>query len=84
MEHLDARMPNEATVSDWLGTAQTAAESSAVLLDRVRTSAPRYGYGVRMGDHVGALDKAEKCLEQALNEVRAVKSHLAYLNAYSK
>lgn len=67
---LDAFMPNGAKVSDWLGTAMTAARVGARTLDEVREKETR-GYEAWV-----ALGEAEDEFEQALGEVRAVLARL--------
>ena len=62
------QMPNGATVADWLGTAKTAAEVAALLIDRVRNGANTMP--------VETLDRAERELEQALDELRAVRNEV--------
>lgn len=64
-------MPNGASVADWLGTASVAAKVAASHMDDVRLE--RY-YGDRRS-YVAALDEAERQLEQATDELRAVRSH---------
>jgi hypothetical protein len=60
-------MPNGARVSDWLGTAETAARVAASHLRDVRAG-NTYA--------VSALDVAESQLVQALEELRAVRSEV--------
>ncbi len=59
--NLNTQMYNGATVSDWLGTASTAAKVAANILDDVRD-----------GKNTDALDSAKVALEQALDEINAV------------
>jgi hypothetical protein len=59
-------MPNGAKVSDWLGTAKTAAEVAVVYIERVRQSSGN--------DPIGDLDRAESSLVQALEELRTVRA----------
>ncbi len=69
---MDARthkMPNGATVSDWLGTAATAAKVAGMYLDDVRL-------GVAGS---GKLNDAAEQLEQAAEELRAIKAELALI-----
>lgn len=62
-----SRMHNGATVADWLGTAATSAKLAASWLDNMRE-----GHG-RAED----FEVIEDRLQQALNEVREVRSHVA-------
>lgn len=59
------KLANGASVADWLGTAKTAAEVAVLLIERVRlntTTVP-----------TTTLDRVERELEQALEEVRFVR-----------
>lgn len=58
-------MGNGASVSDWLGTSKTAAEVAARLIERVRDG--------KTLQSVKTLARAERELEQALRELRAVR-----------
>jgi hypothetical protein len=66
---LTRRMPNGATVADWLGTAGTAARVAALKIADVREY-PRDAHADRR------LAQAEKQLVQALDEVRAVRAEV--------
>ncbi len=70
---LNARMPNEATIADWLGTAMVAARIASSRLDLLREE----DYDVARADDL--LERAEDGLQQALDEVRAVRSRVAGL-----
>lgn len=62
------RMPNGATVADWLGTARTAAACAARDLDYVRQG--------QTTDPAAVLERAEQYLMQALEELRAVRAEV--------
>ena len=67
-------MPNGVTVSDWLGTAMTAAGCAAALLEDVREGKSPLGeYMLRQ-----AADDAA----QALQEVCAVMDRYGYAHGY--
>lgn len=69
---LKATMPNGAVVSDWLGTAATAARVGAMHIEDVRKS--------QATNPLNRLIHAEGELMQALTELRTVKAYCAYLN----
>lgn len=74
---LNYRMANGSTVADWLGTAATAAKVGAAAVDLVRD-------GHRVGDGAtDALREAEVYFLQALEELRAVRTHLAHVAAFN-
>jgi hypothetical protein len=64
-------MNNGATVSDWLGTAHTNAAVAATRLE-----------GIRAGRETNDLEYVEELLQSAIDDVYAVRLHLAHLNAY--
>lgn len=71
---LTHKMHNGASISDWLGTAATAASSATVELQRARdpeTVAPEQ-----------CLTDAITYLEQALEEARAVQGAAAHVAAF--
>ena len=73
---LQSKMSNGGTVSDWLGTAKTAALVAAGRIEEVRThGAIRDGYG---RDMAASLDLAARDLEQAVAELSTVRAFLAY------
>ncbi len=59
------KMPNDATVSDWLGTCASVARVAALKIEDVRTG--------NMFDPIKQLDEAEQYLKQALGELQAVR-----------
>jgi hypothetical protein len=63
-------MPNGARVSDWLGTAATAASVAGRDLHHVRERR------VIAGRELEVLARAERSLVQALEELRAVRSEV--------
>jgi hypothetical protein len=58
-------MPNGATVSDWLGTAMTAAGCAKLILSDVRE-------GLVRGDAYAELREAKANAEQCAEEIQAV------------
>lgn len=68
---LSDSMPNGARVSDWLGTAMTAARLSARNLDDVRNGSP---------DDVACLREALEYANQAADEISQVMHHYGLLS----
>jgi hypothetical protein len=62
---LKRAMPNGATVSDWLGTAMTAAGCAGLILSDVRE-------GLVRGDAYTELREAKENAEQCAAEIQAV------------
>jgi hypothetical protein len=60
-------MSNGATVEDWIGTAKVAAEVAASYL---------YDATRNQGTSLSGLESAETYLEQALEEIQAVRKEL--------
>lgn len=77
---LHSRLHNDASVADWLHTAAGGANTAANLLMRVARENDEVwlGYGIKVGDKLTALDKAEDELERALSELRTVRGHLTH------
>lgn len=71
---LRSQMHNGATVADWLGTAMTAGQLAVERIEFVRSG--------KADLPALELEQAVERLEQALDEVRQVQTHLAHLNAY--
>jgi hypothetical protein len=71
---LNSKLDNGASVSDWLGTAMTAAQCAAKRLEDVRSGSLQPVDDV--ADAIGYL-------EQALEEARLVQQHVAHVRAYS-
>ena len=74
---LTSKLDNGGTVSDWLGTAMTAARMAALDIEVIRADNPAT-------DPVALLSKAIGNLEQALEEARTVQQHVAYVSAYTR
>lgn len=62
------KLANGATVADWLGTARVAAEVASTMLERVRLNTSTMP--------VQTLDRAERELVQALQELRFVREQV--------
>lgn len=65
---IDHKMPNGASIGDWLGTAATAASVSASMLHGIREGRTRHGARTD-------LSIVEGRLLDALSEVRAVSTY---------
>lgn len=61
----NAEMDNGASVSDWLGTASVAANGAGRYLEYVRHNQTQ--------DPTVVLDRAQDLLQQAMDELRAVR-----------
>lgn len=74
---LHSKLDNGASVADWLGTAGSAAIAASSYLDLVRQ-------GRSTNDPLILLDSAERRLEEALEELRTVRRHIAHVAAYGE
>jgi|GEM_PF-4673553 len=72
---LTSKLDNGGTVSDWLGTAMTAAKVAAGRIEDIRSGSMQ---------PVEDLAEAIAYLEQALEEARTVQQHVAYVSAYAR
>lgn len=73
---LQSKMPNGASVSDWLGTAGVAALAAASRIDLIRQQ--------RTPDPLGDINTAIERLEDALEELNAVKKHAALVGQFGE
>ncbi len=64
------KMPNGATVSDWLGTAATAARVAGMYLDDVRLGVAG----------AGKMLDAQDQLRQAIEGIQAIQAELATIS----
>jgi hypothetical protein len=71
---LTAVMHNDATVSDWLGTAHSAAQRGANDIKEVRNMSP--DHDLNMFTSRAKLRHAQQVLAQALDEVTQVIDHV--------
>lgn len=73
---LHSRLFNNATVADWLGTAETAAKLAAKHLDEIRSETSH--------DPTLALNDALEYLTQARDEIATVQRHVANIAAHGE
>jgi replication initiation and membrane attachment protein DnaB len=73
---LKSKLDNGATVSDWLGTAMTAAHVAGAYIETIRDETA--------SNPVEVLARAIERLEEALEEAKKVQTHVAHVAAYSK
>lgn len=72
MTELDLKMPNGASVKDWLGTARVAASAAGTEIEAARQGHPL---------HDDWLDKAIEHVEEARHELVEVRLALARAEA---